>query len=232
MNRKLSSLFRVAAYTCVAAAFASSSWAAGKYSTETADYYKAQYDTFEGKTIRLEVTHIQPFAYKSNIEDLRFFHAYTYDRDKRVPGGWIVVCVPKDDVMAFVKRYGTVPSGMGESGGMLRSQTTKLSGVLRADGKRFWFLDYENKAQKLLDARRQQLMVEPASDTNNSSTNSSMNQSSTNNTSNNGATNSSESGSSQGNSSTNSSNHQQHQSNDSQEHEKGGWWGWLGGWGH
>lgn len=163
MNANLSALLRLVTATVCTLTLSIPLFAAGKLSKDTADYYKAQYDLFEGKSIRVEVTHIKPFHCKSNIEDLRFYHAFTYDKDQRVPGGWIVVAVPKAAEAAFVKKYGTVPSGAGE-GGLFHSQTSKLSGVLKADGKRFWFIDFENKCAALIDARRQEFIVDPAKD--------------------------------------------------------------------
>lgn len=157
MKHLIPSSFRAIAATLCLAFMVSPAFAGGKYSKETADFYKAQYDVFEGKRIELTVTHIVPFDYKSNIPELRFYHAFTYDRDQRIPGGWIVIAVPKEMETVLVRRYGTAPNFIYGN-----ISTEKLSGTLKADGKRFWFLDYNDMCAKLIDARRQEFMIEPA----------------------------------------------------------------------
>lgn len=121
--------------------------AEAKYSKYTADYYKGAYDLYEGKEITLKVAFVKPYSYKSDIEDVRFFHAVTNDEQKRMPGGDIAVAVPISAGTDLIKRFGTAPSRDGDS--------RLLTGILRADGHGLWFVDVNGTITKNLDAIRQ-----------------------------------------------------------------------------
>ena len=121
--------------------------AEAKYSTYTADYYKGAYDLYEGKSITLKVAFVKPYSYKSDIEDIRFFHAVTNDEQKHMDGGEIPVAVPLAGGTDLIKRYGTAPSRDG--------QVRLLTGILRPDGHGLWFVDVNGSITKNLDAIRQ-----------------------------------------------------------------------------
>ena len=127
--------------------------AEAKYSTFTADYYKGAYDVYEGKQITLKVAFVKPYSYKSDIEDIRFFHAITSDEQKHMPGGEIPVAVPITAGTDLIKRYGTAPSNDG--------QARLLTGILRPDGHGLWFVDVNGSITKNLDAIRQREMKNP-----------------------------------------------------------------------
>ena len=133
----------------------SSSFAEGLYSKYTADFYKGAYDSYEGKTITLKVAFVKPYSYKSDIEDVRFFHAITRDDVKKMNGGEIPVAVPLAGGEDFIRRYGTAPSEKG--------QVVNLTGVLRADGRGLWFVDVNGTITKKIDARKQTEMKSPTS---------------------------------------------------------------------
>jgi hypothetical protein len=135
--------------------------AQGKLSKYTADYYRAKSSEFEGQEIKLKVSHVKPFHFKSAIPDLRFFHAFTYDKKDNVYGGWIVVAVPAGEASAFVEEFGTHPDGSGPRD-RAKPKTEYLTGTFRADAKRLWFVDYKGLCKELLDARRQEFMLDPA----------------------------------------------------------------------
>lgn len=125
----------------------SNSFAEGLYSKYTADFYKGAYDSYEGKTITLKVAFVKPYSYKSDLEDVRFFHAITRDDVKKMNGGEIPVAVPLAGGEDFIRRYGTAPAEKG--------QVMNLTGVLRADGRGLWFVDVNGNITKKIDARRQ-----------------------------------------------------------------------------
>lgn len=133
--------------------------AGGKLSKYTADFYRGQADAYEGKEVTVKVTHVRPFELKSAIEGLRFYHAYTYDDVKKVPGGWIIVAIPAGTEAAFLRKYGTAPEGAAEGRrAMVDSDTERLKGIFRTDGKRVFFLDLDGQAKELIDARRQEIL--------------------------------------------------------------------------
>lgn len=125
----------------------STAWADAKFSKFTADYYKGAYDLYEGQEISLKVAFVKPYSYKSDISDIRFFHAVTRDDTKNMDGGDISIAVPLNGGDDLIRRYGTAPS---DGGG-----TRMLRGVLRADGHGLWFVDVNGNISKTLDARRQ-----------------------------------------------------------------------------
>ena len=133
----------------------SSSFAEGLYSKYTADFYKGAYDAYEGKTIMLKVAFVKPFSHKSDLEDVRFFHAITRDDVKKMNGGEIPVAVPLAGGEDFIRRYGTAPAEKG--------QVMNLTGILRADGRGLWFVDVNGTITKKIDARRQAEMKSPQS---------------------------------------------------------------------
>ncbi len=145
------------ATTILTAISLTSSWADGKLSKYTADFYRAQADSYLDKEITVKVTHVKPFRFKSDIPELRFFHAYTYDDKENIRGGWIIVAIPSGVEGAFVKKYGTVPSASGKKA-LRKSDAEKLKGVFRSDGKRLFYIDYEGSTKELIDARRQEIM--------------------------------------------------------------------------
>ncbi len=139
------------------------SFAGGKLSRFTADFYRGQSDTYDGKEITVKVTHVKPFRFKSAIEGLRFFHAFTYDDREKIPGGVIIVAIPTGTEAEFLRKYGTAPENSGEGRKARReSDTERLTGILRADGKRLFFIDYDGQSKDIIDARRQELMKELA----------------------------------------------------------------------
>jgi len=95
----------------------------------TADYYLTTPDQFEGKTVTMDVTHLTPSRSKSHIPDIQLFHALTWDKQQYLPGGTIIVAVPKASVEKVVRTYGTNIEAMSRSPG-----TNRLKGVLRAMG--------------------------------------------------------------------------------------------------
>ncbi len=99
---------------------------ASKY---TADYYLSTPDQFEGKTITLDVSHLNPARSKSPIPEIQLFGAATWDKQQYLPGGWIHVAVPKSIVDKVVKTYGTNMDSMSRNPG-----TSRLKGILRAVG--------------------------------------------------------------------------------------------------
>ena len=127
--------------------------AEAKYSTFTADYYKGAYDVYEGQQITLKVAFVKPYSYKSDIEDVRFFHAITCDEQKHMQGGEIPVAVPLTAGTDLIKHYGTAPSHDG--------QARLLTGILRSDGHGLWFVDVNGSITKKLDAIRQREMINP-----------------------------------------------------------------------
>jgi len=135
----------------LSAALASTAMAGPKYSKFTADYYKGAYDQYEGKEITLKVAFVKPYSYKSDIDDVRFFHAITSDDSKKMPGGEIPVAVPLQSSDELIRRYGTAPDE--------DRKTRLMSGVLRADGHGLWFVDVNGNVTKALDARRQTEMT-------------------------------------------------------------------------
>lgn len=137
----------------VATLACSTAFADAKFSKYTADYYKGAYDLYEGKEITLKVAFVKPYAYKSNISDIRFFHAVTRDETKDMNGGDIAVAVPIDGGDDLIRRFGTAPSKEGK--------TRILKGILRADGLGLWYLDVNGSISKKLDARRQKEMATP-----------------------------------------------------------------------
>lgn len=128
-------------------AVSSTAWADAKFSKFTADYYKGAYDLYEGQEISLKVAFVKPYSYKSDIPDVRFFHAVTRDDSKEMAGGDIPVAVPINGGDDLIRRYGTAPADEGK--------TRLLRGVLRADGHGLWFVDVNGNISKTLDARRQ-----------------------------------------------------------------------------
>ena len=118
-----------------------------KYSKFTADYYKGAYDLYEGKEITLKVAFVKPYSYKSDISDIRFFHAATFDDQKHMRGGDIPVAVPISGGTDLIMRYGTAPSD--------DNRARLLTGILRPDGHGFWFVDVNGTITKTLDAIRQ-----------------------------------------------------------------------------
>ena len=48
---------------------------AGKMSERTANFYKAQTEAYEGKEIRLDVTHLRPLTPAVDVEGVQFFAA-------------------------------------------------------------------------------------------------------------------------------------------------------------
>lgn len=147
----------------IAGSLTQASLAGGKLSRFTADYYRGQSDAFDGKEITVKVTHVKPFRFKSNIETLRFYHAFTYDDRAKVPGGVIVVAIPAGTEAAFLRKYGTAPENSGKGRkARIDSSTERLTGILRADGKRLFFIDHAGQSSDIIDARRQELMKELA----------------------------------------------------------------------
>lgn len=128
-------------------ALASTAVAGPKYSKFTADYYKGAYDQYEGKEITLKVAFVKPYSYKSDLEDVRFFHAITSDDSKKMPGGEIPVAVPLKSGDDLIRRFGTAPDE--------DRKTRLMSGILRADGHGLWFVDVNGTVTKSIDARRQ-----------------------------------------------------------------------------
>ncbi|MFZ4778985.1 MAG: hypothetical protein ACOYM3_26765 [Terrimicrobiaceae bacterium] len=128
-------------------------FAEAKYSKFTADYYKGAYDLYEGQEITLKVAFVKPYSYKSDISDVRFFHAITRDDQKNMSGGEIPVAVPISSGNELIRRYGTA--------GSEEEKTRLLRGVLRADGHGLWFVDVNGTLTKTLDARRQTEMKSP-----------------------------------------------------------------------
>lgn len=128
-------------------------FAEAKYSKYTADYYKGAYDLYEGQEITLKVAFVKPYSYKSDIPDVRFFHAITRDDQKNMEGGEIPVAVPLASGDELIRRYGTA--------GSEEEKTHLLKGVLRADGHGLWFVDVNGALTKLIDARRQTEMKAP-----------------------------------------------------------------------
>ncbi len=139
----------------LSATLASTAMAGPKYSKYTADYYKGAYDQYEGKEITLKVAFVKPYSYKSDIADVRFFHAITSDDSKKMPGGEIPVAVPLQSGDELIRRYGTAPDD--------DRKTRLMSGTLRADGHGLWFVDVNGNVTKSLDARRQAEMTAEAS---------------------------------------------------------------------
>lgn len=135
---------------------------AGEYSKYTADYYRAQYSDYLNKTISIKVSHVKPFHFISNIPELRFFHVYTLDDNKNIPGGWIITAIPADKEESFIKKYGTSPDGIGK-GRIKNSDSKLLRAVLRSDGKRLIYLDFTGQCEKLMDVRRQEILDKMAS---------------------------------------------------------------------
>lgn len=135
----------------LSAALSSTAWADAKFSKFTADYYKGAYDLYEGQEISLKVAFVKPYSYKSDLPDVRFFHAVTRDDGKNMAGGDIPVAVPLNSGDDLIRRYGTAPAEEGK--------TRLLRGVLRADGHGLWFVDVNGNISKKVDARRQTEMA-------------------------------------------------------------------------
>lgn len=145
--------FRSLLLLVAAASASSSALAEAKFSKYTADYYKGVYDQYEGQEVTLKVVFVKPYSYKSDIPDVRFFHAVTADENKKMPGGDIAIAVPIDAGNDLIRRYGTAPSD--------EEKTRFLKGILRADGHGLWFIDVNGTITKKLDAIRQTVMATP-----------------------------------------------------------------------
>jgi len=137
---------------------------AGTPSKKTAKYILSLPSQYEGKEVQLDVAMVKPIHRKIRVSELAFFHAMTYDKANKSPGGEILVAILASDAEKFVKKYGldregkknpdttllkgtfmTMPGGLGKRGG--------------PDGRcgplgRIWFVDTTGKAAELIKANK------------------------------------------------------------------------------
>ncbi|MBT8037570.1 MAG: hypothetical protein KJO21_08505 [Verrucomicrobiae bacterium] len=103
-------------------------------SKRTANYILSMPESYEGKTVTLDVAAVRPVKWKSPIPELAFFHATTVDRRSDRFGGVILVAVPKEDSAAFVKKYGLTVEN--------RNDKDTMKGLLIPSGRhRAWVVD-------------------------------------------------------------------------------------------
>jgi len=131
---------------------------AGEFSKYTADFYRGQCATYNDKEVTVKVTHVKSLVMRTDMDGLKFFQAHTFDDRKDIAGGWIIVAVPAADVDSFLRKYGTAPDVPSGPGKKQRLDANRLTGTLRCDGKRLFFIDYDNKCKEIIDARRQEIM--------------------------------------------------------------------------
>lgn len=116
-------------------------------SKRTAEYLLSSPESYEGKTVTVDVASVQPVHWKSPISELVFFHAMTRDRRDNKPGGTILVAVSAKEAAAFAKKYGTDFEG--------RNESDTLKGQFLSTGPRqVWVIDTSNQLASLLAKNR------------------------------------------------------------------------------
>ncbi len=119
-------------------------------SKRTADYLRLDPASHLDKKVTLDVSLVKPVHWKSPVEGVAFFHAFTVDRTEDKSGGSILVAVPAADAEKFAKKYGTnfesrndkdrltgtfiLVSGRGASGLWIIDTTGKIAQLIK-DGK-------------------------------------------------------------------------------------------------
>jgi len=127
-----SPLLAVATLVCLAfpeAAFA-----------RTANHILANPDQHHEKTVTVDVAYLRPVRWKSPVPEVAFFHAITYDKRAKSPGGAILLAFPESSRESMIRRYGVVRDGNARVVG-----TKPLRATLRnmGEGRRrgIWYLD-------------------------------------------------------------------------------------------
>lgn len=80
---------------------------AGTSGKNTAAFYKANIDKYEGKRVTIDVAFVRAVAMRQEPEDYRLFWAATVDEDERAPGGGIIIVADRADAEKLLRKYGT-----------------------------------------------------------------------------------------------------------------------------
>lgn len=113
---------------------------------ESANYYLATPEKYEGKNIKLDVRVVRPVHWTSPVEGIRFFHVFTEDKRHNALAGAMLVAVAAGQAEKFVDEYGLRATTASETmRGVLRSALTQKKG-----GSKLYFVDYEGKCADIL----------------------------------------------------------------------------------
>lgn len=115
-------------------------------SAESANHYLANPEKYEGKQVKLDVRVIRPVPWKSPVEDIRFFHAFTEDKKQNALAGVILVAVPATEAEKFTGEYSLSATTKSETlRGVFRSMPTRNKRVPRA-----YLIDYEGRCTDII----------------------------------------------------------------------------------
>ncbi len=78
---------------------------------DTANQILANPDKYKGKEVSLDVALLRPIRWASPVDDFAIFHAMTYDKREKAPGGEILIVVPESSREELVRRYGVAVDG-------------------------------------------------------------------------------------------------------------------------
>ncbi|HPA16602.1 MAG TPA: hypothetical protein PLU30_02555 [Verrucomicrobiae bacterium] len=117
---------------------------------ESANHYLASPEKYEGKSVKLDVRVVRPVRWTSPLEGIRFFHAFTEDKQHNALAGAILVAVPSSAAERFVGEYSLSATAHSETlRGILRSVSTRNKRVPRV-----YLVDYGGQCADILAKNR------------------------------------------------------------------------------
>ena len=114
---------------------------AGAKQSYTADYYRAMSHKYEGKTVKLNVTHLEAREFADGMEvkeGYKMMWAYTAYRDQ--PGGYMEVAFAVGCVDRYIKRLGLQEEHDNRYRYKIRAVRGKLVKGQSVSGKPIWYL--------------------------------------------------------------------------------------------